>query len=247
MPIMALVGNFFQAVRQRRLFFFDKPQIDYIFYRTNIKKSRNNNRYYSFISNGYAHIFLFVVKNLNLLYIQAVYYRKEEWQKMTDRPLRERLFRIGVISDTHGYLDARAIDAFAGTDLIIHAGDIGKPKILDALATVSPVRAVRGNTDRGPWADDLPSAALVVIDRVTLYVLHDIQQLDLEPKAAGIRVVISGHTHRASLEEKNNVIFLNPGSALEPRQNSPPTVAILTARGETLDARFIELSDSKKV
>lgn len=161
---------------------------------------------------------------------------------MTRAPLSERLVRIGVISDTHGYLDARVIDAFGGTDLIIHAGDIGKPKILDALATVAPVRAVRGNTDRGPWADDLSATALLAIDRVTLYVLHDIQQLDLDPKAAGIRVVISGHTHRASLEEKNNVVFLNPGSAVEPRHNSPPTVAILTARGETLEARFIELA-----
>ena len=161
---------------------------------------------------------------------------------MTRVPLPERLVRIGVISDTHGYLDARVIDAFGGTDLIIHAGDIGKPKILDVLATVAPVRAVRGNTDRGPWADDLSATALLAIDRVTLYVLHDIQQLDLDPKAAGIRVVISGHTHRASLEEKNNVVFLNPGSAVEPRHNSPPTVAILTARGETLEARFIELA-----
>ena len=165
---------------------------------------------------------------------------------MTRAPLPERLVRIGVISDTHGYLDARVIDAFGGTDLIIHAGDIGKPKILDSLATVAPVRAVRGNTDRGPWADDLSATALLAIDRVTLYVLHDIQQLDLDPKAAGIRVVISGHTHRASLEEKNNVVFLNPGSAIEPRHNSPPTVAILTARGEALDARFIELADTKK-
>ncbi|MDP4726292.1 MAG: metallophosphatase family protein [Desulfobacterales bacterium] len=165
---------------------------------------------------------------------------------MTSEPLRERLVRIGVISDTHGYLDARVIDTFAGTDLIIHAGDIGKPKILHALATIAPVKAVRGNTDRGPWADDLPSTALVALDLVTLYVLHDIQQLDLEPQAAGIRVVISGHTHRASLEEKNNVVFLNPGSAIEPRHNSPPTVAILTARGEVLDARFVELADSKQ-
>ena len=156
------------------------------------------------------------------------------------------IVRIGVISATHGYLDARVIDAFIGTDLIIHAGDIGKPKILDALATVAPVRAVRGNTDRGPWADELPSTALVALNSVTLYILHDIQLLDLEPQAAGIRVVISGHTHRASLEEKNNVVFLNPGSAVEPRHSSPPTVAILTARGETLDARFIELLDSKK-
>jgi putative phosphoesterase len=165
---------------------------------------------------------------------------------MTSEPLRERLVRIGIISDTHGHLDARVIDAFIGTDLIIHAGDIGKPKILDALATVAPVRAVRGNTDRGPWADELPSTALVALNDVRLYVLHDIQLLDLEPQAAGIRVVISGHTHRASLEEKNNVVFLNPGSTVEPRHGSPPTVAILTARGETLDARFIELIDFKK-
>ena len=163
---------------------------------------------------------------------------------MTSAPLPERLVRIGVISDTHGYLDARVINAFFGTDLIIHAGDIGKPKILHALATIAPVKAVRGNTDRGPWADDLPSTALVALDLLTLYVLHDIQQLDLEPLAAGIRVIISGHTHRASLEEINNVVFLNPGSAVEPRHSRPPTVAILTLRGETLDARFIELVDS---
>jgi len=165
---------------------------------------------------------------------------------MTNEPLRDRVARIGVISDTHGYLDARIIDAFVGAELIIHAGDVGDPKILEALATVAPVRAVRGNTDHGVWANDLPSTALVALNGVTLYVLHDIQQLDLEPQAAGIRVVISGHTHRASLEEKHNVVFLNPGSAVEPRHNSPPTVAVLSARGETLDARFIELVASKK-
>jgi len=164
---------------------------------------------------------------------------------MTREYRRKRVVRIGVISDTHGYLDARVFDAFVGTELIIHAGDIGQPKILDALATVAPVRAVRGNTDYGPWAGDLPSTAFVALNGVRLYVLHDIQQLDLEPQAAGIRVVISGHTHRASLEKKNNVVFLNPGSAVEPRDSSSPTVAILTARGETLDARFIELADSK--
>lgn len=163
---------------------------------------------------------------------------------MPSQPLRERLVRIGVISDTHGHLDARVIDFFVGTDLIIHAGDIGKPKILETLATVAPVKAVRGNTDHGPWADDLPATALVVLDTLTLYVLHDIQQLDLEPRAAGIQVVISGHTHRASLEEKNMVVFLNPGSAVEPRHDRPPTVAILTARGKTLAARFIELPDT---
>jgi putative phosphoesterase len=165
---------------------------------------------------------------------------------MTREHPRKRVVRIGVISDTHGYLDARVFDAFVGTELIIHAGDIGKPKILDALAAVAPVRAVRGNTDYGPWAADLPSTAFVALNGMRLYVLHDIQQLDLEPQAAGIRVVISGHTHRASLEKKNNVVFLNPGSAVEPRDSNSPTVAILTARGETLDACFIELVDSKK-
>lgn len=164
---------------------------------------------------------------------------------MTSDHARKRVVRIGVISDTHGYLDARVFDAFVGTELIIHAGDIGQPQILDALATVAPVRAVRGNTDYGPWADDLPSTAFVALNGVRLYVLHDIQQLDLEPQAAGIRGVISGHTHRALLEKKNNVVFLNPGSAVEPRDSSSPTVAILTARGDTLDARFIELVDPK--
>lgn len=149
--------------------------------------------------------------------------------------------RVGVISDTHGHIDDHIIDAFAGADLIVHAGDIDRPKILDRLATIAPVRAVRGNMDRGPWAEDLPLTALVVVEKVTLYVLHDLTQLDLEPTAAGIQVVISGHTHRAALAEKNRVVFLNPGSAVDPRQDGPPTVAILTARGEAVDVRFIEL------
>ncbi|MFZ0611526.1 MAG: metallophosphoesterase family protein [Desulfobacterales bacterium] len=149
--------------------------------------------------------------------------------------------RIGVISDTHGHFDQRVIDAFAGADLIVHAGDIDRPKIIERLATIAPVRAVRGNMDRGPWAEDLPLTALVVVEKVTLYVLHDLAQLDLEPAAAGIQVVISGHTHRAALTEKNRVVFLNPGSASTPRQDRPPTVAILTARGETIDVRFVEL------
>ncbi|MFZ0241809.1 MAG: metallophosphoesterase family protein [Desulfobacterales bacterium] len=149
--------------------------------------------------------------------------------------------RIGVISDTHGHFDQRVIDAFAGADLIVHAGDIDRPNIIERLAIIAPVRAVRGNMDRGPWAEDLPLTALVVVYNVTLYVLHDLAQLDLDPAAAGIQVVISGHTHRAALTKKNKVVFLNPGSAADPRQDRPPTVAVLTARGDTIDVRFVEL------
>ncbi len=149
--------------------------------------------------------------------------------------------RIGVISDTHGHIDRRVIEAFAGADLIVHAGDIDRPQIIDRLAAIAPVKAVRGNMDRGPWAEDIPVTALVVVEKVTLYVLHDLAQLDLDPAAAGIQVVISGHTHRAALTKKDRVVFLNPGSASHPRQDRLPTVAVLTARGDTIDVRFVEL------
>jgi putative phosphoesterase len=161
---------------------------------------------------------------------------------MPEQHIVDRCRRIGVISDTHGYLHAGVYDAFQGADLIVHAGDIGEPSILEALATIAPVRAVRGNMDFGPWARGLPPTDLVVVDRLTLYVLHDLQRLDLDPAASGVRLVISGHTHRATVREKNRIVFLNPGSAAQPRRDRHPTVAIVTARKEALDTRFIELT-----
>lgn len=148
---------------------------------------------------------------------------------------------IGLISDTHGYLDSVVIEVFAGTDLIIHAGDIGIPEILQALSAVAPVKAVRGNMDHGPWSSTLPETEIVEAGEVLLYVLHDRQRLDLDPSAAGFGAVISGHSHRPLIEKRNGILYLNPGSASQPRFHHPATVALLTIADETADARIIEL------
>ncbi|MBW2592043.1 MAG: metallophosphoesterase family protein, partial [Deltaproteobacteria bacterium] len=131
--------------------------------------------------------------------------------------------------------------AFKGVDLIIHAGDIDKPAILEALKKIAPVTAVRGNMDRGQWADKLPGTEVVEVGQTILYVLHDSYALDLEPDAAGFSAVISGHTHKPALETKNGVLFLNPGSAVMPRFNTPPCVALLRIRNGSLEPKFIEL------
>ena len=150
-------------------------------------------------------------------------------------------FLIGVISDTHGFLPPAALKSLEGTDLIIHAGDIGKPDILEALRSIAPVVAVRGNMDYGDWTQDLPQTEVVELGDVLLYVLHDVYRLDVEPSAAGFRAVISGHSHRPSVEDVGGVLFLNPGSAGQPGRRRPASVALLHVRGTSLDAWFVEL------
>ena len=120
---------------------------------------------------------------------------------------------IGLISDTHGLLRPEALQALAGSGLIIHAGDVGKPEILDQLRAIAPVVAVRGNIDKGDWASHLPLTAVVETEAVLIYVLHDVHELDLDPAAAGFGIVISGHSHKASREERSGVLYVNPGSA----------------------------------
>ncbi len=148
-------------------------------------------------------------------------------------------YLVGVISDTHGLLRPEAIKALESTDLIIHAGDIGKLEVLEALRAISPVYAVRGNMDVGEWARDLPETEVVEIGELSLYVLHDADELDLDPVAAGFSAVISGHTHRASIDRRSGVLFLNPGTAGPFR--SPVTVALLHLRGSSLEAELVEL------
>lgn len=150
---------------------------------------------------------------------------------------------VGVISDTHGLLRPEAVAVLKETDLIIHAGDIDNPYVLKALRTIAPVRvvAVRGNMDTGAWARELPRAEVVEVGEVSMYVLHDICELNLEPTAAGFSAVISGHTHRPSVGESNGVLFLNPGSAGPQRSNHPVSVAIINVRGRSLTPRLIEL------
>ena len=147
-------------------------------------------------------------------------------------------YLIGVISDTHGHLRAEAAQALVGVDLIIHAGDIGKPEILEALGAIAPVRAVRGNMD-GYWAFGLPETEVVEIGDVLIYVLHDSFDLDLDPAAAGFVAVINGHTHKAAIENRKGVLYLNPGSAASFK--SPATVALLRIRGTSVEAEVIEL------
>ena len=136
---------------------------------------------------------------------------------------------IGVISDTHGLLRPEAIDALAGSDLILHAGDVGGPEILQRLADIAPVHAVRGNTDRGPWAEALPLTAVVELGGEggppLAYLLHDIEDLDIDPAAAGMAVVVYGHSHKPRVESRGGVTLLNPGAAGHRRFTLPVTVA----------------------
>ena len=135
--------------------------------------------------------------------------------------------KIGVISDTHGRLRPEAIAAFHGVQRILHAGDIGGPEILEALSRIAPVTAVRGNVDRGPWCNALPEAEVVQAAAISIYMLHDLAHLDLKPEAAGFRIVIYGHSHRPKMEEKNGVLYFNPGSAGPRRFHLPVSVGRL--------------------
>jgi uncharacterized protein len=148
---------------------------------------------------------------------------------------------IGVISDTHGLLRPQAVQALAGVELIIHAGDIGDPKILRTLKRIAPVYAVRGNTDRGDWARDLPQSLVVEVGGVHLYVLHELFCLDLDPAAAGLAAVIFGHSHSPHLEHQNGVLFLNPGSAGPRRFTLPVTLALLQVQTNGLISEFVDL------
>jgi hypothetical protein len=148
---------------------------------------------------------------------------------------------IGVISDTHGLLRPEVLQALKGVELIIHAGDVGNPRILDKLARIAPVHAVRGNTDRGDWAAELPRNRVVEVGGVLLYVLHELFCLDLDPAAAGLAAVIFGHSHSPHLERKNGVLYLNPGSAGPRRFTLPVSLALLQIKGKSLNSQFIDL------
>jgi uncharacterized protein len=152
-------------------------------------------------------------------------------------------YLVGVISDTHGLMRAEALRALAGSDLIIHAGDIGRPEVLDALRSVAPtVVAVRGNNDGAAWAQAIAETETIEIGEVRLYLLHAFQELTLDPAASGFDVVVSGHSHRPSVERRGGVLYLNPGSAGPRRFKLPVSVARLTVRGRSCRARIVELS-----
>jgi uncharacterized protein len=148
---------------------------------------------------------------------------------------------VGVISDTHGLVRPEAVAALEGCDLIVHGGDVGGPEVLERLRAIAPVRAVRGNNDRGVWARELPEFDEVEVGALSLYVLHEIAALDVDPKAEGFAAVVSGHSHRPHAETRDGVLYLNPGSAGPRRFSLPVTVARLTVRGARLAHEIVAL------
>lgn len=154
--------------------------------------------------------------------------------------MQDRETLVGVISDTHGLLRPEALAALQGSDLIVHAGDVGSPQVLDGLRTLAPVHVVRGNIDTSPWASALPATEAVRVGPHVLWVLHDISQLDLDP-AAGFAAVIYGHSHRVCVERRGGVLYLNPGSAGPRRFTLPVTVARLRVSAATLRPEIVDL------
>jgi len=148
---------------------------------------------------------------------------------------------IGIISDTHGLLRPEAVLALRGSDLIIHAGDVGHPEILDELRLIAPTFAVRGNVDTARWANALPATEVVEAAGLQLYVLHDLATLDLDPKSAGFAAVISGHSHKPSADMRHGVLYLNPGSAGPRRFKLPICLARLRVTGSELRHELVEL------
>lgn len=148
---------------------------------------------------------------------------------------------VGVISDTHGLMRPEALEALRGSELIVHAGDVDDPRVLERLRTMAPVVAVRGNVDGGPWARYLPRTEAVEVSGTWLYVIHDLNELDLDPVAAGFSAVINGHSHRPSIRMHRGVMLLNPGSAGPRRFSLPVSVARLQVTEGNVSARIVKL------
>lgn len=153
------------------------------------------------------------------------------------------IFQLGIISDTHGLLRPEAVRALEGSDMIIHAGDVGSEDIIDRLSMIAPVIAVRGNMDSGNWAYRHSITETVEVNGKLIYIVHNLSSLDLDPAVSHIDAVVSGHSHRPSVSSHRNVLYVNPGSAGPRRFTLPVTVAILTIEGDTLDAQIVHLTE----
>jgi uncharacterized protein len=151
--------------------------------------------------------------------------------------------RIGLISDTHGLLRKEALEALRGSELIIHAGDVGKPEILEALKKIALVVAVRGNVDTEPWAQALPETAVAEAGAALIYVLHDVNALDLNPTASGFHIVVSGHSHKPGRTERDGVLYINPGSAGPRRFQLPVMIARLNLGRIPYEVEFVDLEE----
>lgn len=152
---------------------------------------------------------------------------------------------IGVISDTHGLLREAAVQALAGSQYIIHAGDVGKPEILDNLSKIAPVTPVRGNVDDGPWAEKLPITNVLEVDGISSYVLHILQDLDIKPESAGFAAVVCGHSHKPEQYMKNGVLYFNPGSAGPRRFSLPVSVGRLVIEDGKIRGEILQIDSSR--
>ncbi|PYP89795.1 MAG: hypothetical protein DMG65_12805 [Candidatus Angelobacter sp. Gp1-AA117] len=148
---------------------------------------------------------------------------------------------VGVISDTHGLLRPEAVAALQGSEHIIHAGDIGAEDIIPVLQEIAPVTAIRGNVDQEPWCSSFPETEVIELSGISIYILHDVNALDLHPQAAGFKVVISGHSHKPKQEMKDGVLYFNPGSAGPRRFKLPISVGRLEITDSMVRGEIIEL------
>jgi uncharacterized protein len=151
------------------------------------------------------------------------------------------MLRAGLISDTHGLLRPEAIAFLQGCDLIVHGGDICDPAVLDELAKIAPVTAVRGNNDKGDWAKRLRETEMLQVGAAWVYVVHDLADLDIDPVATGVRVVVSGHSHKPRVEERDGVLYVNPGSAGPRRFKLPISIGELIVDGDEVSARTVQI------
>lgn len=148
---------------------------------------------------------------------------------------------IGLISDTHGLIRPQALEALRDVDVIVHAGDIGKPEVIDSLKTIAPVVAIKGNNDTEPWAKPFPGTKLVKAGAARLYIIHNVKELTVDPAALGFAAVISGHSHKPSVSHRDGILYVNPGSAGPRRFKLPVSVGKLVVNGANLEAEIIEL------
>ena len=157
---------------------------------------------------------------------------------MTPSPDDDHELLVGVISDTHGHFPQQAADAFQNADLIIHAGDFNTPAVYEAFKQLGPLRAVRGNTDHAPILQQLPKTEVVQVAGVFIYIVHDLLDLEIDPRAAGFQVVVHGHLHIPEIRQRSGVLYLNPGSPVSPRGGSKPGAALLKIRGNQAQAEL---------
>jgi putative phosphoesterase len=151
------------------------------------------------------------------------------------------MLRVGLISDTHGLLRPEALAFLRGCDHIVHGGDIGNAQVLETLRTIAPLTVVRGNNDSDSWAASIAETEMIELGGVHLYAIHNLAELDIDPTAAGVRVVVSGHTHRPIVDERAGVLYVNPGSAGPRRFKLPIAVGELRIDGDQVSARTVDL------